>query len=392
MKKLYENQCYLKENDTIVTEAFERDKKKYISLEETIFFPEEGGQYADTGYIFCEDKKVRVKDGVLEDDKIFYEVSELIEVGKSVHCELDFDERYMKMQNHTGEHILTAAIYNEFGYDNVGFHLSDEIVTMDVSGPLSFEQALRMETIANEIVYKNLSIFYKYPSKEELENLTYRSKSGIEGQVRLVYIGGENNTINHDICACCAPHVAKTGEVGIIKILNLQSYKGGTRLSILCGKRALLYFREQMGYLQKITNYLSTRPEKVVDIVDGYKNQIFALEGKVSKLNKSILETQISAKQKSGEKYIFLSEDSSPDTLKDGYNMFAGSVNGFVGVFLGDEQNGYRYNAGSKNLDSTELFSMMKEKLDAKGGGNCDMIQGKVMAKKADIISFFDSL
>lgn len=135
------------------------------------------------------------------------------------------------MQQHTGEHILSGLVHRHFGYNNVGFHLGAEETTLDFDGPLTLEDIRRMEKLANEAVTANLPVKVSFPSKEELDALTYRSKIELTGSVRIVEIPGI------DICACCAPHVEKTGEIGMIKIKDLQSHRGGVRITILCGSR-----------------------------------------------------------------------------------------------------------------------------------------------------------
>lgn len=235
--KLYENESHRRENQTEVLSCETIDGKNWIRLKDTIFFPEEGGQYADTGILRNGDVTVRVLDGQLKQGEIFYLVDQPLEAGAQVECVLDWEQRFMRMQQHTGEHILTGLIHRHFGYNNVGFHLSDESpVTLDLDGMLTAEQIARMELLANEMVYQNLPVTASYPSREELPDLTYRSKIEIEGQVRLITIGEPQNPV--DVCACCAPHVARTGEVGLIKILSFQHYKGGMRLAVACGQRA----------------------------------------------------------------------------------------------------------------------------------------------------------
>ena len=171
-------------------------------------------------------------------DIIFYRTDKKVDTGTEVKCILDYEKRFDRMQNHSGEHILTGVIHREYGLDNVGFHLSDEEpVTLDINGKLTYEQVLEMEKEANRVIYANMPIVDSYPSKEELADITYRSKIEIDGQVRLITIGDDNETV--DICACCAPHVQLSGEIGSIRLLDAMRHRGGMRLILRSGSYAL---------------------------------------------------------------------------------------------------------------------------------------------------------
>ena len=135
------------------------------------------------------------------------------------------------MQQHTGEHILSGILHSMFGAENVGFHIGSDAVRMDTNIPISAEGLKAAETAANSIIWENVPVSITYPTREELAALVYRSKKEIEGQVRIVTIPGA------DVCACCGTHTAFTGAVGQIKILAAETYKGGVRLSIVCGGR-----------------------------------------------------------------------------------------------------------------------------------------------------------
>lgn len=387
MKKLYETQSYLKETDTIITSCTPKDGHFLVNLQETIFFPEEGGQYADTGYLEWEGQRIRLLDGQLRNGEVDYTIEQEIPAGASVHCILDWEQRYMRMQQHTGEHILTGMIHNQYGYDNVGFHLSDEgPVTMDLNGTLTMEQAMEMETLANQVIYQNLPVTDTYPTKEELADITYRSKIEIDGQVRLITIG------NIDTCACCAPHVARTGEVGLIKIVALQSYKGGIRISILCGMRALLHYREQSARMNRLAASLSTKPELVQEIVNNQKEEITALRYKLACQAEKALIQQIEALPDQPHACLFTEADTPQNAVKNAFNTMTARIPGYSAIFIGDDTNGYRYNAGSRTLDARDLGKQMRQTLDAKGGGTQEMIQGKTTATREAITTFFQTI
>lgn len=383
MVKLYEKQSYLSECEAVVTDCFTKDGFVYVRLDRTIFFPEEGGQYADLGeLVYGDNTSVRLLGGEVTDKSgkdIIYRVESEVPVGE-VKCILNWDLRYERMQNHSGEHVLTGTIHNEFGYDNVGFHLSDDgPVTLDMNGVLTWEEVMEMERKANEVIYNNLPITDSYPTGAELANLSYRSKIEIEGQVRLITIGDRDNPI--DVCACCAPHVKTTGEIGIIKVISMVNWKGGVRISMLAGRRALRYINDRFDIIRSVTERLTTSFDNVPDIIDGYKKEIGESKALINKTYVSLAEKICSA---SGSPFVFFDSDCPMSAMKNILSTLINMTDGYAGVFVG-EDGSYRYMIGSKDKDSRIVASLLKEKLGAKGGGKPDSIQGQVASCKEDI-------
>ena len=207
-EKLFYMDSHLKEFDATVISCEPYGEGYRAVLDRTAFFPEGGGQASDTGWL----NDVEVLDVQEKCGEIYHYIRDIIPAGTTVQGKIQWEERFSKMQQHTAEHIISGLIYKQYGYHNVGFHLADTYCTMDLDGPLSKKQLKELEWKANEAVFKNIPIEVLYPSKEELVKLAYRSKIEIEGQVRIVQIPG------YDMCACCAPHVKRTGEIGLIKI------------------------------------------------------------------------------------------------------------------------------------------------------------------------------
>ena len=383
MVKLYEKQSYLSECEAVVTDCFTKDGFVYVRLDRTIFFPEEGGQYADLGeLVYGDNTSVGLLGGEVTDKSgkdIIYRVESEVPVGE-VKCILNWDLRYERMQNHSGEHVLTGTIHNEFGYDNVGFHLSDDgPVTLDMNGVLTWEEVMEMERKANEVIYNNLPITDSYPTGAELANLSYRSKIEIEGQVRLITIGDRDNPI--DVCACCAPHVKTTGEIGIIKVISMVNWKGGVRISMLAGRRALRYINDRFDIIRSVTERLTTSFDNVPDIIDGYKKEIGESKALINKTYVSLAEKICSA---SGSPFVFFDSDCPMSAMKNILSTLINITDGYAGVFVG-EDGSYRYMIGSKDKDSRIVASLLKEKLDARGGGKSDSVQGQVASCKEDI-------
>ena len=390
-EKVYERQSYLKELETTVTESTCEEGQFYVKLKETVLFPEEGGQYSDTGFLLYGDKKVSVIKGELignaseGETDIRYAVDSEIPAGSSVRCVIDWKTRFSRMQNHSGEHIVSGLIHNLYGYNNIGFHLSDdEPVTLTVDGKLSAEQIREIEIKANEAIYEDLPITDSYPSKDELASMDYRSKIEIAGQVRLITIGDPAAPL--DICACCAPHVSRTGCIGIIKVISFASVKGGTQVSILCGARALEFIEKNIDNLESIAKGFSTHRDNVPGIVESLREENRALKAKLSEYaEKSIL----SGITEDGPGCIFTDMELSPVSMKNIFNELVARKTGYVGIFAGNDQKGYMYYAGGRDLDARELERLMREKLSSKGGGSAEMIQGRTSSAQDEITGFW---
>ena len=410
MSRIYETDSYLRELKTVITASGTDDKgRPYVELADTIFFPEEGGQNADRGWLTAYDPKgertVSILNGVItgrntcsavsdsDEIRIRYIVSEPVTAGTEVLCKLDWEARFDRMQNHSGEHVLSGIVHRRFGAVNVGFHLSDTgPVTVDFDRVISYEDIISVQNEANRVIYANMPVTVSFPSSEELKSIDYRSKIDIEGQVRLITISSKEETV--DICACCAPHVDRTGEIGLIKVLSAVNWKGGIRISMLAGRRALEYINKEHELLTGLARSMSTEAVNVPGMVDSYRNEIVSLKSELAGLKERLLIERVYEMKDKGDAahVIFASGDTPAPVMKNVYNALTESFDGFVGIFAGDDMNGYRYNAGSRDKDSRDLASGLRENFGAKGGGSFDMIQGKVSATREDITGLFANL
>ena len=262
----------------------EQDGDLYkVTLNQTMFFPEEGGQSCDKGTL----NDILVEK-VLEKDRVIYHwVKEPLWEGDTVTGSVDWEKRFSDMQQHTGEHIVSGLIHEHFKLNNVGFHLGSEAVTMDFDGVITREQLRMIEYRANEAVARNLPVKITWPSKEELMEIPYRSKKEIDGPIRIVEIPG------YDICACCAPHVHNTGEIGMIRLIGMEKYKGGVRIQMLCGFRALADALEKERNVYDISAQLSAKPYEVAAAVEKLKAESLALKQEMNGLKMDILQEKI---------------------------------------------------------------------------------------------------
>ena len=236
------------------------------------------------------------------------------------------------MQQHSGEHIVSGIVHAAYGYDNVGFHMGKDAITMDFNGSISKEELKEIERKANEAVVKNLDIKVLYPAKEELDSIAYRSKIEIEGQVRIVEIPG------YDVCACCAPHVKKTGEIGLIKLLNVQNYKGGVRISMLCGFRALQDYEQKAESVKNISVLLSAPEEEVFSEVTRLKQEISSGKAKVSQLQQKLLVYKVEQIPQSQEVVVWFEEELEGNAPRELTNLIIENGASIGAVFAGDEK------------------------------------------------------
>ncbi len=272
--KLYENDSYIKDFTATVLSCEEKDGAYFIVLDKTAFFPEGGGQDADKGKI----GDSPVLDVQIRNEIIYHKVAKSFDENEIVACSIDWETRFSRMQNHTGEHIVSGVIHSLFGYNNVGFHMNDSLVTFDVDGPLTDDDIKTVELKANQAIYDNKNIKAIYPTADELDNYDYRSKLDITEGVRLIEIE------DYDLCACCAPHIAKTGEIGIIKIIGFIPYKKGTRIEMLCGLLAFNDYSNLHTTNKSVMNMLSAKRFEIAESVERIQNELTSAKAENKKL------------------------------------------------------------------------------------------------------------
>ena len=343
------------------------DKNTTLILDQTLFFPEEGGQCADSGTIDgYEVIDVQISKGII---KHILKGHVELEIGNEIQGEIDWDLRFSNMQNHSGEHIFSGIVHREYGYDNVGFHLGKDVVSVDFNGPIDEVSLRRIEKEVNQVIYENRVIRAYYPSEEELASLNYRSKKEVDAPLRIVEIE------NCDVCACCAPHVRRSGEVGLFKVVHMMNYKGGVRIFILCGQRALDYVLELDDNMNAIYHMLSANNSSVVKYVKQLIDTNNALKQEVFNLNKKEVQRLVEEANEN-HRYFFV-EDLDKNLQREMVNSLAQRLEGYVGVFVGSDRMGYRFILASRNNDTTKLFDVLKSH-GAKGGGNALMVQGYI--------------
>ncbi len=386
MEKLFYKDTHIIDFEATVLSctADEKNKGYWIVLDKSAFFPEEGGQLADTGTLGGQS----VLDVQIKEDILYHFVKEPLNTGSSVTGHVDFDRRFDFMQQHSGEHIISGLLHKHYGFTNVGFHLGLTEVTLDFNGVINMEQLREIERQANQIIWENLPVYATFPSKEELVKLEYRSKIEIEGDVRIVEIPGV------DVCACCAPHVENTSEIGLIKITNVQSHRGGVRLNILCGARALQDYSKKQDTISAASALLSAKPELVADAIKKLQEDIIHLKETANQLANELLQLQVSTlpNADSSPNPVLFVEQSNMLAIRNTVNDLTCKYSGYCAIFTGTDEKGYSFIIGSRTLDCRNLATALRDNFSAKCGGTAPMIQGSVTACKNQLLTFFDTL
>ena len=378
-EKLFYQDSHRSTFTAIVQEVRPSGNGYEIILDRTAFFPEGGGQSSDTGSL----GGVSVSDVQEIDGKIIHYTDGPFVEGTEVEGCIDWTERFSKMQQHTGEHIVSGLIHKIYGYHNVGFHLGTDSVTLDFNGVVPKEKLHEIEQLANEAVAKNLPVQVLYPTDEELSKISYRSKIEIEGQVRIVVIDG------YDVCACCAPHVKQTGEIGLIKLVGMQNYKGGVRISMLCGFRALEDYYQKEKNNREIAVMLSAKEYETAVEVERLQEELAMKKAKIAELEQKFLEQKVETLDVSGE-IVCLFEETDPVMTRELVNLLLKKGAKMAAVFSGNEREGYRYVLGSRSLDVRKNGKLLNEAFHGRGGGKPEMVQGTVQGKREEIEAFLN--
>ena len=384
--KLYDTDSYLSEFSCKVISLYSDKNYIYIETDRTAFFPEGGGQTCDKGSF----NGINVENIQIIDNKIVHfvknseENAKKFEIGTVLSGKIDMKKRFSDMQQHSGEHIFSGIVNSLYGYNNVGFHLGSEFVTLDFDGELNEEDICKVENLVNEAIWRNLEIKVTFPSPDELATIKYRSKIEIEGQVRLVEIPGV------DVCACCAPHVKFTGEIGIVRVVNFERYKGGTRVSILCGERALLDLRHKLKQNRLVSNLTSSKQDETAAAVERLKNENEKLKYDLIGMTRDFL-TLKSESISPEDKIIIFDEKLQGKLLQDFAIPLMDKAGKFAACFSG-ENGSCRYCIVSKQVNLQPLAKALNSRFSGRGGGKPEIIQGSISAEyKNELTEFLKS-
>ena len=377
-KRLYLEDSHLKACTATVESCHATEDGYDITLDRTVIFDNAGGQPCDTGSIG--DAVILGCDEV--NGELLHHVDRPLTVGQSYPVTLNWERRFDHMQQHTGEHLLSYSIYKLFGVNNVGFHLSSEYTTIDLDKPLTQEELYEAETLANQFVCLDLPVTaVQYETLEELEQagLTLRKQAeGIHAPIRIVSIEGA------DCCTCCAPHVLHTGEIGSILITESMSYKGGMRVTLLCGKRALRYTQHARKTLTAAGRLFSTSWTNLTESISKAQDELKDLHKKEKELSESLnaylAEELLQKAVRIGKTTLILENVGSANqnklkslaskTLRDNnaLTVLFGKSDGRLNYVLSCSADG--------SVDVSELCRVVNTAVSGKGGGRGTLAQG----------------
>ena len=380
-EKLYYLDSHLFEFEATVLAAREEKRGWEIVLNRTAFFPEGGGQPADTGTI----GRARVLDVHEREGEIRHLCDRELAPG-TYACAVDREKRLRRMQNHSGEHVFSGLTHQKFGAENVGFHMASDCMTIDFDRELSFEQLSEIEYEANLAVRANIPVRTFYPSPEELKALEYRSKKELAGAVRIVEIAGI------DRCACCAPHVRATGEIGAIKLLTAERHRGGVRLSLICGMDALDDYRRKQDSAAAISALLSAKRDEIAPAVERLLESEAKLKERASILGMRCAALRAEAIAPTEGNICLFDEGLSEAAARELVNRLTEKTGGVAALFLADGAGQWRYIIGSRRVDLRSAAKAINAGISGRGGGRPEMIQGSAAASEKEIASFFERL
>ena len=360
--RLYEEDSELLDFTATVISCERKGDVYLAELDRTAFFPEGGGQGADHGTLGT----AEVTDCHDHHGIILHTLSAPLACGETVEGHVNGRRRLSMMQQHSGEHIFSGLVHQHFGYNNVGFHIGSDAVTMDFDGKMTLEDALRIEALANEAIWKDLPIQAWYPGAEALEQIEYRSKKAIDGDVRIVRIEG------YDTCACCGTHVKHTGQIGQIKVVAFQNYKSGVRISILCGMRALAYENELLAENRDISHITSAKPGELAAAVSHLSEERDRLKYELGRMASQLFTGLVRAAQ---EDFPVIRADFLPvSQLRPSAGEAAEGRQG--ALVIARREGGWNYALSSRQTDIRPVSRELQNTLSGKGGGSADMVQG----------------
>ena len=379
-EKLYYLDSHMFEFEAEVLECRELERGWGIILDRTAFFPEGGGQPADTGVI----GDTAVTDVQERGGEIIHYTDAPAAPGH-YSCRIDREQRLRRMQNHSGEHIVSGLVHNIYGYENVGFHMSADCMTIDFSGELDWAQLMDIERRANEAVRADLPVRAWFPEPDELARLSYRSKLELTEDVRIVEIG------DIDRCACCAPHVARTGEIGVIKIFTCERHRGGVRVTLLCGMDALDDYRRRQDSAAEISQLLSVPRGEIAPAVRRILDEQARLKERFAETSRELVAARAAA-QSFTDGSICVFDDVLDDiALRELVNLLMEKCTGFAAAFSGSDETGYKYIIGSRHIDLRKAARDINSAIGGRGGGRPEMIQGSASKTKEMIQKFVEN-
>lgn len=377
-RKLYYENCLLKEFTAVVVSCEKCEKGWKILLDATAFYPEGGGQACDLGTL----NDATVLDVREQGETVVHLCDKPLAVGAQVTGKLDWDRRLDLQQQHSGEHIVSGIIHKIYGCHNVGFHVGADVITIDFDYPIPADALPEIEKQANDAIYRNLPIKCWYPAEDVLPTISYRTKKQLAWPVRIVEVPG------YDICACCGVHVAQTGQIGLIKLLSCVKFHDGVRIEMVCGARALAYLSRIYEQNRLVSQAFSAKPLETGTAAQRMNDALAAEKFRATALERQVFDS-IAAGYEGKGNVLHFAEGLAPGAVRELADRIAGYCGGTAAVFSGSDTDGYSVCLVNKTNAVAELGKQMNAALNGRGGGKPGFFQGNVKASKAQIEGFF---
>ncbi|MGC9393602.1 MAG: alanyl-tRNA editing protein [Anaerolineae bacterium] len=287
-RRLYYDDATLVTFDARIVARRETERGLAVQLDKTAFYPTSGGQPHDTGSL----AGIPVVDVWDEEDAggpgVIWHLLEAVPdatVGDTVHGVINWERRFDHMQQHTGQHVLSAACVELFQGKTIGFHLGSEASTIDLDLPqLTWEAAFEIEDAANRVIWENRPVTIHTVTRDDLGNIPLRKPPQVTGDIRVIWVEG------YDASACGGTHVRHTGEIGALKVTGIERYKGGVRVTFLCGGRALRDYRRVLHALRTTSSDLSVAQDEVPQAVIRLQEELQTTRRALKKTRDRLLE------------------------------------------------------------------------------------------------------
>lgn len=294
--RLYYQDAYTSRFTAVIVDRITENGHFAVSLNQTFFYPTSGGQPFDRGTINglpVIDVTIRAEDGA-----VWHWLAGAAPKDDEVTAVIDWPRRFDHMQQHTGQHILSQAFIRIAEAQTIGFHLSDDTVTIDLDAhELTDDELNRVEQLANQIVWENRPINIHMVMRAEAEKMPLRKIPPAQtGKIRLIDIE------NFDLTACGGTHVSRTGGVGLIKIVKLERRRANLRVEFRCGGRALADYGSKNDTIQELMAVLTTGQEALVTAVTTLQDENKTNQRTIKKLKNSLLETEAAQMLQTGQK------------------------------------------------------------------------------------------
>ena len=377
-RKLYYEDSHLQHFSARVLSCEKSEKGWEVILDATAFYPEGGGQACDLGTL----GDAKVLDVRERGEAVVHLCDAHLTADSTVEGQIDYARRFVLMQQHSGEHIVSGIINRRYGYHNVGFHMGSDVITIDFDGVIPQEDLADIEWEANRAVWQNLPIRCWYPSQEELPTVGYRTKRELPWPVRIVEVPG------FDKCACCGTHVKMTGEIGIIKLFTTMGLRGGTRMEMACGSRALALMNQAYEQNRLVSQAFSAKISETGAAARRMNEALEAEKQRANALQRKMFSYTAKSYVNCGDVVLF-EEGLDSVLVRDLADTLADSCGGTAAVFSGSDGEGYAFCLVTRQGDLRELGKAMTKALNGRGGGKPNFQQGRVMASKAEIEAFF---